>query len=230
MSSQALRPGPETHRLASTALAAQQAAHERPLSLCPRPPRAARQLGFSPQVWKIFARRAVHPGASTAVLQVRLTPALCPPPSALRLPGAPSRPVSTAGPVPRRVAALSAHGPCWASRGHVLHGGTRGGDQPGLDSGADAAAPRPPRPPRIRKSTHLRLQLLAREEFKLSLLMAESLRGDRVAPVLYGPHLEALDRRLRIVLQAVRDCVDKDGLPSVVEDDLGPPHRGSARR
>ncbi|XP_044603067.1 extracellular serine/threonine protein kinase FAM20C [Equus asinus] len=83
---------------------------------------------------------------------------------------------------------------------------------------------------RIRKSTHLRLQLLAREEFKLSLLMAESLRGDLVAPVLYGPHLEALDRRLRIVLQAVRDCVDKDGLPSVVEDDLGPPHRGSARR
>ncbi|EPQ04354.1 Dentin matrix protein 4 [Myotis brandtii] len=34
---------------------------------------------------------------------------------------------------------------------------------------------------RIRKSTYLRLQLLAKEEYKLSLLMAESLRQDRVA-------------------------------------------------
>ncbi|XP_077614942.1 extracellular serine/threonine protein kinase FAM20C [Crocuta crocuta] len=78
---------------------------------------------------------------------------------------------------------------------------------------------------RIRKSTYLRLQLLAKEEYKLSLLMAESLRRDRVAPVLYQPHLEALDRRLRVVLQAVRDCVEKDGPHSVVEDDLGPEHR-----
>ncbi|XP_057384683.1 extracellular serine/threonine protein kinase FAM20C [Balaenoptera acutorostrata] len=83
---------------------------------------------------------------------------------------------------------------------------------------------------RIRRSTYLRLQLLAKEEHKLSLLMAESLRGDRVAPVLFQPHLEALDRRLRVVLQAVRDCVEKDGLHSVVEDDLSPEHRASARR
>nr|XP_015100072.2 extracellular serine/threonine protein kinase FAM20C [Vicugna pacos] len=83
---------------------------------------------------------------------------------------------------------------------------------------------------RIRKSTYLRLQLLVKEEYKLSLLMAESLRGDRVAPVLYPPHLEALDRRLRVVLQAVRDCVERDGLRSVVEDDLDPEHRVSAGR
>uniref|UniRef100_A0A8C3W3T6 FAM20C golgi associated secretory pathway kinase n=1 Tax=Catagonus wagneri TaxID=51154 RepID=A0A8C3W3T6_9CETA len=83
---------------------------------------------------------------------------------------------------------------------------------------------------RIRKSTYLRLQLLAKEEYKLSLLMAESLRVDRVAPVLYQPHLEALDRRLRVVLQAVRDCVEKDGLSSVVEEDLGPEHRASTGR
>nr|XP_031327055.1 extracellular serine/threonine protein kinase FAM20C [Camelus dromedarius]XP_031327056.1 extracellular serine/threonine protein kinase FAM20C [Camelus dromedarius] len=83
---------------------------------------------------------------------------------------------------------------------------------------------------RIRKSTYLRLQLLAREEYKLSLLMAESLRGDRVAPVLYPPHLEALDRRLRVVLQAVRDCVERDGLRSIVEDGLDPGHRVSAGR
>lgn len=80
-------------------------------------------------------------------------------------------------------------------------------------------------PCRVRKSTYLRLQLLAKEEYRLSLMMAESLRKDRVAPILYRPHLEALDRRLRIVLQAIRDCVEKDGPHSVVEDDLDPEHR-----
>lgn len=83
---------------------------------------------------------------------------------------------------------------------------------------------------RIRRSTYLRLQLLAQEEHRLSLLMAEALRADRVAPVLLQPHLEALDRRLRIVLRAVGDCVEKDGLHSVVEDDLGPEHRAAAGR
>lgn len=83
---------------------------------------------------------------------------------------------------------------------------------------------------RIRKSTYLRLQLLAKEEYRLSLLMAESLRKDRVAPILYRPHLEALDRRLRIVLQAIRDCVEKDGPHSVVEDDLDPEHRAPPGR
>ncbi|XP_019603036.2 extracellular serine/threonine protein kinase FAM20C isoform X1 [Rhinolophus sinicus] len=83
---------------------------------------------------------------------------------------------------------------------------------------------------RVRKSTYLRLQLLAREEYKLSLLMAESLRKDRVAPVLYRPHLDALDRRLRVVLRAVGGCVEKDGLHSVVHDDLDAEHRGSTQR
>ncbi|ELK09202.1 Dentin matrix protein 4 [Pteropus alecto] len=83
---------------------------------------------------------------------------------------------------------------------------------------------------RIRKSTYLRLQLLAKEDYKLSLLMAESLRKDRVAPVLYRPHLEALDRRLRVVLRTVRGCVEKDGLRSVVDNDLDPEHRGSTQR
>ncbi|XP_069920037.1 extracellular serine/threonine protein kinase FAM20C [Oryctolagus cuniculus] len=83
---------------------------------------------------------------------------------------------------------------------------------------------------RIRKSTYLRLQLLAKEEFKLSLLMAESLQRDQVAPVLYQLHLEALDRRLRLVLRTVQDCIEKDGLPSVVEEDLGPEHRAAPER
>lgn len=52
---------------------------------------------------------------------------------------------------------------------------------------------------RVRKSTHLRLQLLAKEEYKLSLLMAESLLRDRLSPILIQPHLDAMDRRLRQV-------------------------------
>ncbi|KAM8798690.1 extracellular serine/threonine protein kinase FAM20C [Eudromia elegans] len=73
---------------------------------------------------------------------------------------------------------------------------------------------------RIRKSTYLRLQLLAKEEYKLSHLMKESLLKDKVAPILYQPHLEAMDRRLRIVLKAVSDCIEKDGYDNVVENDL----------
>ncbi|XP_063286450.1 extracellular serine/threonine protein kinase FAM20C [Pelobates fuscus] len=73
---------------------------------------------------------------------------------------------------------------------------------------------------RIKKSTYLRLQMLAKEEYKLSNLMDESLSMDKVAPVLFQPHLEAMDRRLRIVLQAVNDCIEKYNYNSVVENDL----------
>uniref|UniRef100_A0A3B5M4T0 FAM20 C-terminal domain-containing protein n=1 Tax=Xiphophorus couchianus TaxID=32473 RepID=A0A3B5M4T0_9TELE len=52
---------------------------------------------------------------------------------------------------------------------------------------------------RVRKSTHLRLQLLAKEEYKLSVLMAESMTRDRLDPILIQPHLDAMDRRLRLV-------------------------------
>ncbi|KAJ8387139.1 hypothetical protein AAFF_G00160790 [Aldrovandia affinis] len=72
---------------------------------------------------------------------------------------------------------------------------------------------------RVKRSTHQRLQLLAKEEYKLSAVMAESLERDRLAPVLFGPHLEALDRRLRLVLQALELCVERRGYGSVVQDD-----------
>lgn len=73
---------------------------------------------------------------------------------------------------------------------------------------------------RVKKSTHLRLQLLAKEEYKLSVLMEESLQRDSLAPILIQPHLEAMDRRLRLVLQVLADCIDKEGYSSVVEDDM----------
>ncbi|XP_056310377.1 extracellular serine/threonine protein kinase FAM20C [Danio aesculapii] len=73
---------------------------------------------------------------------------------------------------------------------------------------------------RVKRSTYLRLQLLAKEEYKLSSLMEESLLQDRLVPVLIKPHLEALDRRLRLVLKVLSDCMEKDGFSAVVENDL----------
>uniref|UniRef100_A0A8C9SPS6 FAM20C golgi associated secretory pathway kinase n=1 Tax=Scleropages formosus TaxID=113540 RepID=A0A8C9SPS6_SCLFO len=73
---------------------------------------------------------------------------------------------------------------------------------------------------RVKKSTQLRLQLLAKEEYKLSELMAESLERDKLTPVLIRPHLEAMDRRLRLVLRVLADCIEKEGYGAVVEDDL----------
>ncbi|XP_062859238.1 extracellular serine/threonine protein kinase FAM20C [Trichomycterus rosablanca] len=73
---------------------------------------------------------------------------------------------------------------------------------------------------RVKKSTHLRLQLLAKEEYKLSALMQESLQRDSLSPILIKPHLEAMDRRLRLVLQVLADCIEKEGYSSVVEDDM----------
>lgn len=87
---------------------------------------------------------------------------------------------------------------------------------------------------RVRKSTHLRLQLLAKEEYKLSSQMAESLLRDRLSPILIQPHLEAMDRRLRQVLKVLAECVEKEGYSYVVEDDLqgepGADHSGPRRR
>ncbi|XP_076154525.1 extracellular serine/threonine protein kinase FAM20C [Alosa pseudoharengus] len=81
---------------------------------------------------------------------------------------------------------------------------------------------------RVKKSTHLRLQLLAKEEYKLSTLMEESLRRDRLAPILIRPHLDAMDRRLRLVLQVLSDCIEKEGYANVVEDDLSEPQQTAA--
>ncbi|XP_010872526.1 extracellular serine/threonine protein kinase FAM20C [Esox lucius] len=80
---------------------------------------------------------------------------------------------------------------------------------------------------RVRRSTHLRLQLLAKEEYQLSHLMEESLVRDRLHPVLIQPHLEAMDRRLRLVLQVLAVCVEKEGYSNVVEVDDIPWARGA---
>ncbi|XP_070803856.1 extracellular serine/threonine protein kinase FAM20C-like [Pituophis catenifer annectens] len=72
----------------------------------------------------------------------------------------------------------------------------------------------------IKKSTFLRLQLLATEPFRLSDVMRESLASDPLSPVLSEPHLEALDRRLKKILAMVENCRKADGHEEVIIDDL----------
>lgn len=73
---------------------------------------------------------------------------------------------------------------------------------------------------RVRQSTYLRLQLVAKEDYRLSALMEESLSQDRLSPLLIQPHLQAMDRRLRLVLQVLAGCIDKEGYANVVEEDF----------
>lgn len=40
--------------------------------------------------------------------------------------------------------------------------------------------------------------------------MRESLMVDPLSPILWEPHLEALDRRVTIILQGIRDCIKKN--------------------
>lgn len=73
---------------------------------------------------------------------------------------------------------------------------------------------------RIKRSTLLRLQLLARPEFRLSDVMRESLKGDPLQPILTEPHLLALDRRLQKVLKTVQRCVRRLGEDEVITKDF----------
>ncbi|XP_061086505.1 extracellular serine/threonine protein kinase FAM20C [Conger conger] len=74
---------------------------------------------------------------------------------------------------------------------------------------------------RIRRSTLLRLHLLALPQYRLSDVMRESLSQDRLSaaePLLSEPHLSALDRRLAAVLRALRGC--EEGRRRLVYDDV----------
>lgn len=82
-------------------------------------------------------------------------------------------------------------------------------------------SPSCPLPPyRIKRSTLLRLRLLAQPKFRLSDVMRESLQGDALWPILTEPHLSALDRRLQKVLRAVGHCVRRLGKAEVVTGDF----------
>ncbi|XP_022598023.1 pseudokinase FAM20A [Seriola dumerili] len=72
----------------------------------------------------------------------------------------------------------------------------------------------------IKRSTLLRLQLLARPEYRLSDVMKESLDGDPLQPILMEPHLLALDRRLQKILRVVQRCVRRLGEDEVITKDF----------
>ncbi|KAK3509964.1 hypothetical protein QTP70_023800 [Hemibagrus guttatus] len=76
---------------------------------------------------------------------------------------------------------------------------------------------------RIRRSTLLRLRLLASPQYRLSDVMRASLAQDplaAVAPLLTEPHLSALDRRLGTVLQIVQRCLLQHQHHHVIYDDI----------
>uniref|UniRef100_A0A1A9UVG6 Fam20C domain-containing protein n=1 Tax=Glossina austeni TaxID=7395 RepID=A0A1A9UVG6_GLOAU len=62
----------------------------------------------------------------------------------------------------------------------------------------------------LRKRTVRKLLDLHNGPKPLSELLRESMRMDPVSPILWEPHFEALDRRLAIILQGIRDCVKKN--------------------
>lgn len=50
----------------------------------------------------------------------------------------------------------------------------------------------------------------------LSQLMRESLARDPITPILWEPHLAALDRRVNIILTKVRECIEHNAIENVI--------------
>lgn len=73
----------------------------------------------------------------------------------------------------------------------------------------------------MRQSTLTTLLRFHNGPRKLGDAMRESMGKDPVAPVLWEPHLTALDRRVKIILQGIRDCIAKeDAVDAVVQNDV----------
>lgn len=58
-------------------------------------------------------------------------------------------------------------------------------------------------------------------EGTLSQILDRSLRRDPIYPILSADHLVAIDRRLVIVVAAVRQCIDSQGSNTVLVDSWG---------
>ena len=72
---------------------------------------------------------------------------------------------------------------------------------------------------RIRKATYQRLKLLSGGV--LSAVLRQILSRDPIAPVLWEPHYDALDRRLDTLIKTVDDCIAKHSESYVlIEDDF----------
>ncbi|KAM9296637.1 pseudokinase FAM20A [Gastrophryne carolinensis] len=82
----------------------------------------------------------------------------------------------------------------------------------------------------LKEDTWQRLNLLATSEYRLSDVMRESLSRDRLNPILTEPHLQALDRRLQMVLQVVKDCVSIHGEETVLRKDSQQPMKAPTQQ
>ncbi|CAG2182703.1 unnamed protein product [Oppiella nova] len=71
----------------------------------------------------------------------------------------------------------------------------------------------------IRQSTLKRVLSFTQQDHRLSGLMRRSLSADPVNPVLSEPNLEALDRRVNIILQSVRECLNQKPSQEVISFD-----------
>ncbi|XP_055938171.1 extracellular serine/threonine protein CG31145-like [Argiope bruennichi] len=67
----------------------------------------------------------------------------------------------------------------------------------------------------LHSSTFHRLVDLQHSDIKLSSQMRCSLFKDALFPILSEAHLEALDRRLQIILHTIRECLQKQGMNNV---------------
>lgn len=68
----------------------------------------------------------------------------------------------------------------------------------------------------IRTSTLATLLRYHNGPKKLSAAMRDSMATDPINPVLWEPHLAALDRRVQIILLGIRDCINKSDANEVV--------------
>lgn len=46
--------------------------------------------------------------------------------------------------------------------------------------------------------------------------MRESMASDPIAPILWEPHLEALDRRVNTLLKTLRQCIELNTVQDVI--------------
>lgn len=62
---------------------------------------------------------------------------------------------------------------------------------------------------------------------RLSKLLRESMLNDPIAPLLWEPHLAALDRRVGVVLETIRSCIAN---VQAYQDDKKAGKKGSRKR
>ncbi|KAJ2945959.1 hypothetical protein O0L34_g4876 [Tuta absoluta] len=70
----------------------------------------------------------------------------------------------------------------------------------------------------IVRHTTVKTLLKYHNQIPLSKALRDSMKADPVNPILWEPHLEALDRRVTIVLNAIRKCVEKGEVGNEIDN------------